>query len=77
MLLLLLQTWVKNLIQAMAATMDRLATRKHPHMSIPSKAVEDTIAGTAAPKSPHTPTSADDGTAAATHNVDPAISETQ
>jgi hypothetical protein len=39
-------------------------------MSIPTDAAVDTTDGT---ELPHTPTLADDGTAAATHNVDPAI----
>lgn len=37
------------------------------------EAVVATADGVESPKSSHTPTLADDGTAAATHNVDPAI----
>jgi len=60
-------------MEAVVDTTDGMESPKTPQLPRPTEAVEHTMVGTESPKSHHTPNSADGGTVAATHNVDPAI----
>lgn len=61
------------LMEVAEHTTDGMKTPETPHSLRPAEAVEHTMGGTESPKNHHTPNSADNGTVAATHNVDRAI----